>query len=85
VTRGDPGADLRWVAGAALGAARAGDTRRPRSCPALGGGCWSPWDTCRPRSWPEPVTHGAPGADLRREAGAAPGAALSWSLVGCFW
>jgi hypothetical protein len=37
-----------------------------------------------PRSCPEPVTQGAPGADLRWKAGAAPGAALSWSIVGHF-
>jgi hypothetical protein len=31
------------------------------------------------------VTRGAPGAALRREAGAAPGAASSWSIVSFFW
>jgi hypothetical protein len=31
------------------------------------------------------VTRGAPGAALRREAGATPGAAPSRSIVGCFW
>jgi hypothetical protein len=31
------------------------------------------------------VTHGAPGAALHREAGAAPGASSSQSIVGCFW
>jgi hypothetical protein len=30
------------------------------------------------------VTRGAPGATLRREAGSAPGAASSRSIVGCF-
>jgi hypothetical protein len=30
------------------------------------------------------VTCGAPEAALCREAGATPGAALSWSIVGCF-
>jgi hypothetical protein len=55
-----------------------------RSCPALGGGCWSPRDTCRPRSCPEPVTHDAPGADLRRVVGAAPGAVPSWSIIASF-
>jgi hypothetical protein len=37
---------------------------------------------CRPGSYPEPVARGALGADLRREAGAALGAAPSWSIVG---
>jgi hypothetical protein len=37
-----------------------------------GGGCWSLRDTCRPRSCPEPMTRGAPRANLCREAGAAP-------------
>jgi hypothetical protein len=31
------------------------------------------------------VTRGAPRAALRQEAGAAPGAAPSRSIVGCFW
>jgi hypothetical protein len=31
------------------------------------------------------MTRGAPGAALRREVGAAPGATLSRSIVGCFW
>jgi hypothetical protein len=31
------------------------------------------------------VTRGAPKATLRREAGVAPGAAPSRSIVGCFW
>jgi hypothetical protein len=31
------------------------------------------------------VTHDAPRATLRREASAAPGAAPSQSIVGCFW
>jgi hypothetical protein len=48
----------------------------------LGGGCWSPWDTCRPWSWAEPVTRGAPGADLRREAGATPGEPMTHGIPG---
>jgi hypothetical protein len=31
------------------------------------------------------VTRGAPGSALRREAGAAPGAAPSRYIIGCFW
>jgi hypothetical protein len=64
----------------------------PRSCPAPGGGCWSPGDTWRPQSCPAPRggcwspsdTWRAPRAPLSWEVGAraagthgAPGAILS--------
>jgi hypothetical protein len=48
VTRGAPRAALRREVGAPGGNRSRSDTRRPRSCPASGGGC------C-PRSCPEPV------------------------------
>jgi hypothetical protein len=58
---------------AGVGSRSRGDTWRPRSCPAPGGGCWSSGDT--------------PGATLCQEVGAgaagtrgAPGAALSWEV-----
>jgi hypothetical protein len=63
--RGAPGAALRREAGGGAQTTCGGpgavpsqshrDTRRPRSCPELGGGCQSSGDTRRPWSCLEPV------------------------------
>jgi hypothetical protein len=42
--------DLCFLSCSARRFSSGGDMRRPRSCPTLGGGCWSPGDTCQPQS-----------------------------------
>jgi hypothetical protein len=43
----------------------AGTHGTPRSCPAPGDRCWSPRDTCRPRSYPEPGGENRSCGDMR--------------------
>jgi hypothetical protein len=57
-----------------------GDTQRPRATLHGPGAALSREVGIRAAG-----TRGAPGAAMRREAGAAPGAAPSRSIVGCFW
>jgi hypothetical protein len=88
-TRGAPGAAvLHWEAGAAAHGIRAGsgaalsrevgtEATVTRGTPGAA--------LNREVETGAAVTRGAPGAALRREAGAAPGAASSWSIVSFFW
>jgi hypothetical protein len=74
--------DLCFLSCSARRFSSGGDMRRPRSCPAPGGGCWSPGDTCQPGAalsrevgTRATGTRGAPRAALR-----GPGVAISWEV-----